>query len=145
VTEQADSQDDDRPIRLILDASAICAYGAHETVGEMISDVEDEDGRFAVPSTSLAEAVARGADPGLIALLRRHSGCVVVTSTADWQSLGRFMDVTRPGPTTLHDVADSDLTMLAVRTEAYILTDQPGRYASISGAVTTIQLEKPWD
>jgi hypothetical protein len=144
VTDPADSKIDDLPIRLILDASAVCAFGAHETVGQIIGDIEAEDECFAVTSASLAEALTLGADPRLIDLLRAHTGCILLTSTADWRSLGRFMDLTRPSATALHDVADSDLTMLAVHTEAYILTDQPARYERIFGAVTTIQLEKPW-
>ncbi|HET8658411.1 MAG TPA: hypothetical protein VFM55_05355 [Micromonosporaceae bacterium] len=134
---------EDLPVRLILDASAVCAFGRHETVGEVIGLVEQED-IFAVTTACLAEAVARGAEPALVDLLRSHPSCVVIGSLADWLSLGRFMDLTRPGATLLHDVADSDLTMLAVRTEAHILTSQPGRYTSIFDAVSIIELEKPW-
>jgi hypothetical protein len=137
--------DDGLPaIRLILDASAIAAFGANETVGQIIGDIQDEDECFAVPTACLAEALAGGADPNLVGLLQSHAGCVVLTSTADWAALGRFLDLTRPGPSALHDVADSDVAMLAVRTEAYILTDQPSRYAGIYGGVPTILLEKPW-
>lgn len=132
------------PLRLILDASAIRAFGANETVGEIIGDVQDDDEGFAVPTACLAEAVAYGADPDLLRLLRSHPGCVVVDSTADWATLGRFLDLTRPSPTALHDVADADVTMLAVRSGAVILTDQPARYAAIYGGVDTILLEKPW-
>jgi len=132
------------PIRLILDASAIAAFGANETVGQIIGDIQDEDECFAVPTACLAEALALGADPNLVGLLQSHAGCVVITSTADWAALGRFLDLTRPGQNALHDVADSDVAMLAVRSEAYILTDQPARYVGIYGCVPTILLEKPW-
>lgn len=131
-------------IRLILDASAIAAFGGNETVGQIIGDVQDEDECFAVPTACLAEALALGADPNLLHLLQSHAGCVVINSTADWASLGRFLDLTRPGPNHVHDIADSDVAMLAVRTEAYILTDQPSRYSGIYGGVPTILLEKPW-
>lgn len=143
------SQDDgelgDGPqIRLILDASAICAFGQHETVGEVIGDFDDDSEAFAVTTAALAEAVAHGADPNLIDILRNNTACVVVPSAADWPALGRFLDLTRPGPAAIHDVADADLTMLAVRTDAFILTDQPDRYTKILDSVVTIQLEKPW-
>ena len=142
MTESADA---DIPApRLILDASAIRAFGANETVGEIIGDVQDDDEGFAVPTACLAEAVAYGADPDLLRLLRSHPGCVVVDSIADWATLGRFLDLTRPSPTTLHDVADADVTMLAVRTGAFILTDAPARYTTVYGGVDTILLEKPW-
>lgn len=132
------------PVRLILDASAICAFGVHETVGELIGEFDDEGELFAVTTASLAQALAMGADARLVDVLRANDNCVVVESTADWRSLGRFMDLTRSGPDRLHEVADSDLTMLAVRTDAYILTDRPERYTAIVDSVTTIQLEKPW-
>ncbi|GIF95777.1 hypothetical protein [Catellatospora citrea] len=144
MTEPGDGEIGVPPIRLILDASAICAFGAHETVGEIIGEFDDEGELFAVTSASLAEALARGADAHLVDVLRTNDNCVVVESTADWRSLGRFMDLTRPGPDRLHELADSDLTMLAVRTDAYILTDRPERYTAIVDSVTTIQLEKPW-
>ena len=131
-------------IRLILDASAIAAFGGNETVGQIIGDIQDEGGGFAVPTACLAEALALGADPGLVTLLQSHTGCVVINSTADWASLGRFLDLTRPGPDRVGDVADSDVAMLAVRTEAYVLTDRPSRYSDIYGGVPTILLEKPW-
>ncbi|MGH3679563.1 MAG: hypothetical protein ACRDT2_04780 [Natronosporangium sp.] len=131
-------------IRLILDASAICAFGQHETVGEVIGDFDDDQEAFAVTTAALAEAVAHGADPGLIDILRNNTACVVVTSTADWSALGRFLDLTRPGPAAIHNLADTDLTMLAVRTDAFILTDRPDRYTKVLHSVVTIQLEKPW-
>ncbi len=132
------------PIRLILDASAISAFGGNETVGQIIGDIQDEDGCFAVPTACLAEALAQGADSVLVQLLQSHAGCVTVASTGDWASLGRFLELTRHGPHALHDVTDSDVTMLAVRTEAYVLTDDPSRYTRIYGGVPTILLEKPW-
>lgn len=144
MTDPEGSWPEDRPLRLILDASAIYAFGAHETVGEIIGEVEDEETCFAVPSASLAEAIALGADVALIELLLSHSGCVIVRSTTDWRSLGTFLALTRGDTGTLRDVADSDLTMLAARTEAVILTDGPARYADIFRAVATIQFEEPW-
>lgn len=141
---EPDGETEVPPIRLILDPSAICAFGVHETVGELIGEFDELGELFAVTTASLAEALARGADPRLVDVLSTNDNCVVVESTADWRSLGRFMDLTRPGPDHLHELADSDLTMLAVRTDAYILTDRPERYTAIVGSVTIIGLEKPW-
>jgi len=139
------SEDDDHPpIRLILDASAIRAFGGNETVGEIIGDIQDEDGGFAVPTACLAEAIALGADADLVRLLQANLGCVTVDSTADWATLGRFLTLTRPSSTTVHNVADADVTMLAIQTGAYILTDRPTRYRDIFGGVGTVLLEKPW-
>jgi hypothetical protein len=132
------------PIRLVLDASAIRAFGQHETVGEVIGEVDDEQETFAITTASLAEAIASGAEPALMEILQTNTACVVVTSTSDWQALGRFMDLTRPAPNELHDTGDSDLTMLALHHEAFILTGRPDRYTSILDSVITIELEKPW-
>jgi hypothetical protein len=52
------------------------------------------------PTASLAEAMALGADPNLVDLLQSHAGCVVITSTTDWAALGRFLELTLPGPNT---------------------------------------------
>jgi hypothetical protein len=131
-------------IRLVLDASAIYAFGLHETVGEIIGELDGEEEGFAITTGALAEALALGADPALIEILLTNTNCVITTSTIDWATLGRFMELTRPGPTALHDVADSDLTMLAVRINAFILTDRPDRYTKILNSVITIQVEKPW-
>lgn len=131
-------------IRLILDASAVCAFGQHETVGEVIGEFDDARETFAVTTATLAEAVAHGADPGLIDILCNNTACVVVPSMGGWLALGRFLDLTRPGPGAIHNVADADLAMLAVRTDAFILTDQPERYTKILDSVVAIQLEKPW-
>lgn len=68
----------------------------------------------------------------------------MVPSTLDWGGLGQFMDMTRPATTALDDVADSDLVMLAMRTDAFIVTEDPDRYTSIVPSVVTIQLEEPW-
>jgi hypothetical protein len=132
-----------RPILLVLDASAIQAYGAHETVGQIIGDVDDDGGWVALPSACLAEALASGVDPAMLELLRGHLACREVTSTSDWEALGRFMNLTRSADG-LHDLADSDVTMLAVRNGAYILTDHPARYTAIFSGVPSIQLEEPW-
>jgi hypothetical protein len=142
----SEPQDSDGPpsIRLILDASAICAFGGNETVGEIIGDIQEEDEGFAVPTACLAEAIALGAEPGLVRLLQANLGCVVLHSTADWETLGRFLDLTRPSSTAVHNVADADVTMLAVRTGAFVLTDQPMRYVNIYSGVGTLLLEKPW-
>ena len=141
---QPDDAEGGPSIRLILDASAICAFGLHETVGEIIAAGAGEMEAFAVTTASLAEALALGADVGLLDILRTNTNCVVTAATFDWRGLGRFMDLTRPEPNALHDLADSDLTMLAVRTDAFILTGQPDRYTKILPSVITIQLQEPW-
>jgi hypothetical protein len=130
--------------RLIFDASAVAAFGLHETVGEIIGELHSQAESFGVTTASLAEAVAIGADPRLIQILQTHSDCAVFTSTIDWSALGRFLDMTRPSVQSIHDVADADLTMLAMRSDAFILTDRPERYTRIMPTVVTIPLRPPW-
>ena len=130
-------------LRLIFDASAVTAFGQHETVGEIIGELSSLEG-FAVTTAGMAEAVARGADLRLMEILQRKAECSVFVSTTDWLALGRFIDLTRPSAEAVHDVADADLAMLAVRMQAFILTDRPERYTRIMPSVETIPLEPPW-
>lgn len=131
-------------VRLIFDASAVAAFGQHETVGEIIGELSSLEG-FGVTTAGMAEAVASGADLRLMEILQRKAECAVFVSTADWLALGRFMDLTRPSTESLHDIADADLAMLAIRTQAFILTDRPERYTRIMPSVETIPLEPPWN
>ncbi len=78
-------------------------------------------------------------------VLQHRPQCSVFVSTADWLALGRFIDLTRPSTTSIHDVGDADLAMLAVRMQAFILTDRPERYTRIVPSVETIPLEPPWN
>jgi|SRR5215467_11515689 len=141
---QPEDVEDGTLIRIILDATAVRAFGRHEAVGELIGEINGEGAAFATTTAALAEAIAAGADRDLVDILRTNAGCMVIASTLDWGGLGRFMDLTRPAAATLHDVADSDLVMLAVRTDAFIITEHPDRYTSIVPSVVTIQLEEPW-
>lgn len=137
---------DTATIRMVLDASALCAYGEHESVGELIGEIagEESGATFATTTAALAEALARGADATLLEVLCNLPGCVVITSTGSWRDLGTFMALTRPADAELHDLADSDLALLAVVTDAYVLTERPDRYTAITPLVLTIRLEEPW-
>lgn len=84
----------DPEIHLIVDTSAVLAYAATSlSLGETIAEVVDEDGLFGVPSICLAEA-SRLVDSKLadgIALLVRHSSCVVLPALAeDWSALAAW-------------------------------------------------------
>src|SRR5690349_14975577 len=68
-------------VRLIFDASAVAAFGQHETVGEIIGELSSLEG-FGVTTAGMAEAVASGADLRLMEILQRKAECAVFVSTA---------------------------------------------------------------
>jgi hypothetical protein len=127
-------------VQLILDASALKAYGHNATVGEMLGEIESEDLLTAFSTGSLAQALAQGADRALLELLLRRDRCMPLTPMTEWEELGAFLR--RVGQR--HDVHDTFLVMLAFMYRAYILTADPGRYTTIHKAVKCIPLQEPW-
>ncbi|HCT75887.1 MAG TPA: hypothetical protein DGT23_04710 [Micromonosporaceae bacterium] len=132
--------DFDHPVQLILDASALAAYGNSETVGELLSEVEEEDHLIAIPQGSLAQALGANAHRGLLALLLERDRCVEVDPMEDWEELGKFLGLVG----TAHDLHDAAIVLAAVRYKAYILTDRPSDYTRIFKGVRCIKLEAPW-
>lgn len=129
------------PVQLILDASALTAYGSNVTVGELLGEIEAEDRSVAFSTGSLAQAVAGDADPSLLELLLQRDSCVAVAPMADWETFGRFLRLVGSG----HDLHDAFLVMTAFEHRAYILTARPDRYTAIHKSVWCIELEPPWN
>src|SRR5215470_2840750 len=79
----------DRPIRIILDTSAIIAYTRGSLdVGEVIAEIEDEEGGVGVPMLCLVEANHTITDHQRLAVLIGHPATVLLTTNAlDWQAL----------------------------------------------------------
>jgi hypothetical protein len=81
-------------IKLVLDTSAVLAYAAHSIhVGEVISEVVDEDAQFGASVVCLAEGV-RLVDPDRalgLPLLSRHPYFVPLPVLADdWHRVGAW-------------------------------------------------------
>jgi hypothetical protein len=118
--------DDDRPVRLILDTSAIVAFTrASIHVGELLAEVDEESGVVALPLPCLVEAVHAVADTDRLHLLLAHRAAVVLADdVASWQALATTYDIVgRP------DAAAAALA--AIDYSVAVLTRQPGLYAGL--------------
>lgn len=79
----------DRPIKLVLDTSAILAFTRGSIdVGEPISEVADEGGVSALPTLCLAVAKWMVDDLDRLRLLTEHPDTVVVSASQDPFALG---------------------------------------------------------
>lgn len=112
------------PIKLVLDTTAITAY-AHGSVpvGELVAEVTDEHGAFAVPVLCLVEAgaVLDMDDWATVDVLLRHPQCVLV----DWP--GGWRDVSATARS-LGSVGRAVAVLWAVARDAYLVTAEPGVY-----------------
>ena len=128
-------------IQLILDPDALAGYGTNEAVGELLTEVEDEDLLIAVSRGSLAQAIGAGANRALVELLLQRDSVVQISPMADWDELGRFLALVDGAR---HDVHDAWLVMLALKERAHIVTSHPDRYTAIHKSVLCIPLDQPW-
>jgi hypothetical protein len=83
----------DRPIRLVLDTSAILAFadGSYH-VGETITQVDENGAAFGLPIACLA--AARKADGQMLRLLTSHAACELLTvDVEDWRQWAAMTDV----------------------------------------------------
>jgi hypothetical protein len=93
------SPEDDRPVRLVLDRSALLAYLAGSVhVGEPLHEVIQDRNRFGVTAVTAAEALAIVTDPKERATLHRllNLGACEVLSTEghSWHELSFWRTVT---------------------------------------------------
>lgn len=74
----------DRPVRVLLDASAIVAFTRGSIdVGEVIAEVDDEHAAVGLPQLCLVDAEHAVADPARLDLLVTHRAASVLTDAAD--------------------------------------------------------------
>jgi hypothetical protein len=116
----------DRPIRLVLDTSAVVAYTRGSIhVGEVLSEISDEQGAAALPLACLVEAAPAVADSARLMLLVNHPATSVLADGAElWQSLAAMREVVgRP------DSASAALS--AIDFDVDVLTRWPRLYDGI--------------
>jgi hypothetical protein len=123
----------DRPIRVVLDTSAIVAY-THGSidVGEVIAEVDDEVGAVALPVACLVEAHLVVADHDRLMVLARHPATVVLTVDPDDWTL--VADLAHAGGRS--DAATAAL--IAGDHGATVLTRQPDMYRTMSPDIPVI-------
>jgi len=134
--QEAAGQGDARPIRLILDASAIVAFTrASIHVGEVLAEVHDEDAVAALPVACLVEVVHAVADTDRLDLLVAHQAIVILPDdAASWQVLAATYDITGR-----YDAAAAGLAALDY--DVAVLSRQPGLYAGLDAGGLVVSIE----
>jgi ABC-type Fe2+-enterobactin transport system substrate-binding protein len=117
-----------RPIRVILDASAIVAFSRGSIdVGEVIAEVSDESAAAGLPMLCLVEASRAVADTDQLDLLVSHAATALMDAeAANWQALAATYD-------TVGRLDAASAVLAAVDFDCDILTSQPGLYAGLAG------------
>ena len=122
----------DRPIQLILDASAIVAFVRESIdVGEVIAEVDAEEAAVGLPVLCLAQARTSGDDVDRLNLLAGHDAATVLPDPDDWQALAATVELVGRW-----DAAVAAL--LALDLDVAVLTGTPGLYAGLGGGNLTI-------
>lgn len=121
-----------RPVRLILDASAIVAFVRESIhVGEVIAEVDAEEAAVGLPVLCLAQARIMVDDVDRLGLLAGHDAAAVLPDPDDWQALAATVDLVGRW-----DAAAA--TLLALDLDVPVLTATPGLYAGLGGGDLTI-------
>jgi hypothetical protein len=117
---------DDRSIGLVLDASAIVAYTQSSIhVGEVLTQVEEDDCIAALPVSCLVAAAGAVADSDRLDVLVSHPTTeLVADSPDDWRFLRAACDLVGR-----HEAASA--AVLALSAGVGVLTCHPGLYAGL--------------
>ena len=116
----------DRPIRVVLDASAIIAYTRESiNVGEILAEVDDEAAAFGLPVLCLVEASRIAVDEPRFELLLTHPACAILPVDADdWQALAATNWI-------VGRIDAASAALAAIDNDCYALTGQPGVYGGL--------------
>jgi hypothetical protein len=117
----------ERPIRVLLDASAIVAFTRGSLdVGETIAEVNDEGAAAGLPILCLVEATRAVADTDRLDLLVAHSATAVITpQPEDWRALAVTCE-------TVGRLDAATAVLAAIDLDCLVLTDQPGLYGGLA-------------
>lgn len=123
----------DRPVRLVLDTSAIIAY-THGSidVGETIAEIDDEYAAVALPVLCLLEAHRVVADHDRLMVLVNHPAAITLTiEPDDWPAVATFADAGGR-------IDAAAAALVAADYGATVLTRQPGPYRAMSPDIPVI-------
>jgi hypothetical protein len=117
----------DRPVRLVLDASAIVSFTEESIhVGEVIAEVDDDRASVGLPLLCVVEAATVAADTGRLRLLVNHHATVLLADDpASWPA---FVAVHKA----VRRFDASAAALLASIRECHVLTCQPDLYRGLS-------------
>lgn len=125
----------DRPVKVILDASAIIAFTRGSIdVGEVIAEVDDEYAAAGLPMLCLVEATRSVVDADHLDLLVNHPAVAVRSpQPGDWQALAAIY----------HSVGRLDAAsavLAAIDLDCQVLTGQPGLYGGLANGGPVIPI-----
>jgi hypothetical protein len=126
----------DRPINVLLDASAVVAFTDRDSiaVGEVIAEVDDAGCAFGIPVGCLAVARGQVHDKALLDLLVNHRACRLVDSDPDdWEQLADAFGL-------VGSLDTAAAAVLATRFDVHILTREPRRYRRLVGGGPVIEV-----
>lgn len=124
-----------RPVRAIVDASAVAAFCRGDAVGlgEVIAEITDEGATFGLPVPCLAAGAAEVDDHELLNLLVDHPSCVLLVERDSWPDLAHTLPLVDR-----YDVASA--AVAAGRLGAYVLTRRPGWYVKLPSSAPIIEV-----
>lgn len=126
-----------RPIRLVLDPSAVAGFVRGSiAVGEMIAMIDAEGGAVLVPLPCLVRAAADAVDgePWLTILTRHQAVEVVTDEPGDWPMLAGIHRQ-------LGSYEPAAAAWLALRFEVDVMTRHPQIYAPLGDIGITLPFE----
>lgn len=125
-----------RPITLVLDTSAIIEFASSSIhVGEVLTEVHDDEAIAAVPMPCLIEAAHAGADLALLDLLVGHHDTVLLAEDpGSWRALAVLVDLTR-------NYAVAAAGLISLDNRAPVLTRHPDWYGNVGRGDLTIPIE----
>jgi hypothetical protein len=128
---------DDRPIRVVLDASAIVEFTRQSIhVGEVLAEVHEEDAVAALPVACLVAAHHAVADTDRLDLLVEHRATVLrADHPADWRALAATYDI-------VGRIDAASAVLAAIDHNCGVLTRQTGLYAGLDGGGLVIPIEE---
>ena len=125
----------DRPVRVILDASAIVAFTRGSIdVGETIAEVSDEQGAAGLPVLCLVQAAQALADRDRLDVRIHHEATVLLDNLADdWEALTALYDA-------VGRLDAATAVIAAYDSDSLILTAQPRLYGGLQDGGPIIPL-----
>jgi hypothetical protein len=117
-----------RPVQLLLDTSAIAAFTAGSVaVGELIAEIDDEQGSAGLPVLCVAEVSRHAADGDRLQLLVNHHATTVVgVKAGDWRALATSAEI-------VGRIDAATAVLAAIEHDCFVLTASPRLYAGFDG------------